>query len=174
MPAIPALYAPAHSKPEKRGKHIRLEHRLTHLIPPPVRKIPILIGGIGIKRTLPLVARHADIVHTFLADVAKFRRRNDILKQRATDVGRDESLIERCIAWTGQDNTDALLTKGVSLFITEIHPTDDGYGFTELKVAARRCAAGVFGDECRVRGQLMALTALMTFDWNWLGNGKYP
>ena len=30
------------------------------MVPPPVRKIPILIGGIGVKRTLPLVAKHAD------------------------------------------------------------------------------------------------------------------
>ncbi len=31
----------------------RIEARLGQLIPPPVRKIPILIGGAGPKRTLP-------------------------------------------------------------------------------------------------------------------------
>ena len=35
----------------------RIEARLRQLIPPPVRKIPILIGGTGPKRTLPAVAR---------------------------------------------------------------------------------------------------------------------
>ena len=40
--------------------------------------------------------------------------------------------------------------------------------------AVRRCTAWIFDDECPVRDQLMALTALITFDWNWLGNGKYP
>src|SRR5690242_21042104 len=34
----------------------RIESRLAQLIPPPVRKIPILIGGSGAKRTLPAVA----------------------------------------------------------------------------------------------------------------------
>jgi probable F420-dependent oxidoreductase len=104
----------------------RVENRLAQLVPPPTRKIPILIGGMGIKRTLPLVARHADIVHTFVADVAEFRRRNDILKQLAGDVGRDESLIERSVAWTGRENAEAFLAEGVSLFVARsIQPTTD-------------------------------------------------
>ena len=111
----------------------RVQQRLTQLVPPPMRKIPILIGGMGVKRTLPLVARHGDIVHTYLADVAEFSRRNDILKQLAVDAGRDESLIQRSIAWTGRDNADAFLAAGVTLFTCAIHPTDDGYDFTELK-----------------------------------------
>jgi hypothetical protein len=45
----------------------RIEARVGQLIPPPVRKIPILIGGTGPKRTLPAVARYADIWHTFLS-----------------------------------------------------------------------------------------------------------
>ena len=39
----------------------RIEARFGQLIPPPVRKIPILIGGTGPKRTLPAVVRYADI-----------------------------------------------------------------------------------------------------------------
>lgn len=44
----------------------RIAARLAVLTPAPVRKIPILIGGSGIKRTLPAVARHADIWHTYI------------------------------------------------------------------------------------------------------------
>jgi alkanesulfonate monooxygenase SsuD/methylene tetrahydromethanopterin reductase-like flavin-dependent oxidoreductase (luciferase family) len=58
----------------------RVEHRLTQLVPPPVRKIPILVGGMGVKRTLPIVAKHADIWHTF-ASPGEYRRKNAMLKE---------------------------------------------------------------------------------------------
>ena len=35
--------------------------------------------------------------------------------------------------WTGRVNAYAFLTEGVTLFTTEIHPTEDGYDFGELK-----------------------------------------
>src|SRR6185312_16070507 len=44
----------------------RIENRLELLTPRPLRKIPILIGGAGEKKTLPLVGKHADIWHSFL------------------------------------------------------------------------------------------------------------
>src|ERR1700724_477778 len=37
----------------------RIEARMGQLNPPPVRKIPVLIGGSGPKRTLPAAGRHA-------------------------------------------------------------------------------------------------------------------
>ena len=58
--------------------------------PSPVRKIPILVGGMGVKRTLPIVAKHADIWHTF-ASVAEYRRKNAILKDLVAEAGRDEN-----------------------------------------------------------------------------------
>ena len=111
---------------------VRLESRLKKLVPPPVRQIPILIGGVGVKRTLPLVVGHADIWHTF-ATVDEFRRKNGILKDLAAAAGRDEKLIERSVHWTGRENGDAFVGEGVTLFTTEIHPTEQGYDFAELK-----------------------------------------
>jgi probable F420-dependent oxidoreductase len=110
----------------------RIEHRLTQLVPPPVRNIPILVGGMGVKRTLPIVAKHANIWHTF-ASVGEYRRKNAMLKELAVQAGRDEKQIERAVHWTGRENADAFLEEGVTLFTTEIHPTDDGYDFSELK-----------------------------------------
>jgi probable F420-dependent oxidoreductase len=110
----------------------RIEHRFTELVPPPVRKIPILIGGMGVKRTLPIVAKHADIWHTF-ASVPEFQRKNAMLKDLATAGGRDEKTIQRAVQWTGRRDADAFVGEGVTLFTTEIHPTDDGYDFAELK-----------------------------------------
>lgn len=109
-----------------------VEHRLAELVPPPLRKIPILIGGMGVRRTLPLVARHADIWHTF-ASVSEFRRKNALLVDLAVEAGRDESAIERAVHWTGRSAADQFTAAGVSMFTTEIHPTDDGYDFAELK-----------------------------------------
>jgi len=43
----------------------RIESRLAKLNPAPTRHIPLLIGGGGEKKTLRLVAKHADIWHGF-------------------------------------------------------------------------------------------------------------
>jgi probable F420-dependent oxidoreductase len=110
----------------------RVERRLTQLVPPPVRKIPILIGGMGVRRTLPIVARHADIWHTF-ASVEEYRRKNGLLKELAANAGREEKLIERAVHWTGREAADTFVAEGVTLFTTEIHPTADGYDFSEFK-----------------------------------------
>ncbi|MEU4675125.1 LLM class F420-dependent oxidoreductase [Amycolatopsis sp. NPDC023774] len=111
----------------------RIEHRLAQLNPPPVRPIPILIGGSGEKRTLPLVGRHATIWHSFL-DLDTFRRKDDLVRQFATEAGRDERVIERSIAWPGDGGAaDGYAAAGVTLYTTEIHPTDLGYDLSPLK-----------------------------------------
>ena len=110
----------------------RIEHRFTKLVPPPVRHIPVLIGGMGVKRTLPIVAKHADVWHTF-ASVPEFQRKNAMLKDLVSAAGRDEQTIERAVQWTGRDDADAFLGEGVTLFTTEIRPDSDGYDFSEVE-----------------------------------------
>lgn len=58
---------------------------------------------------------------------------NELLKQLATDAGRDEAGIERAMAWTDAKTADAFLGEGVTLFTTEIHPDERGYDFSELE-----------------------------------------
>ena len=65
----------------------RIEARFGQLIPPPVRKIPIFIGG-GLKRTLPAVAHHADIWHSVLS-VDAFTEASARVDELAAAIGRD-------------------------------------------------------------------------------------
>jgi alkanesulfonate monooxygenase SsuD/methylene tetrahydromethanopterin reductase-like flavin-dependent oxidoreductase (luciferase family) len=55
---------------------------------------PIWIGGMGPKRTLPLVARYADVWHSF-GTPNSMREANDRIDQLATDAGRDPASIMR-------------------------------------------------------------------------------
>jgi probable F420-dependent oxidoreductase len=116
----------------------RIERRLAQLTPGPVRHIPILIGGGGERRTLPAVARYADIWHSF-DSIDEFRRKNALLRRLAADAGRDETAIERGTGWTDASTADAFVDEGVTLFTTEIRPSHNGYDFSELeKVLAWR------------------------------------
>src|ERR1700733_7469579 len=66
----------------------RIERRFAALDPPPLRKIPVLIGGGGEQKTLRLVAKHADIWHTF-ADGEELAHKTRILEQYCAEIGRD-------------------------------------------------------------------------------------
>jgi probable F420-dependent oxidoreductase len=109
----------------------RIENRLPKLLPPPVRKIPILIGGGGEKKTLPTVARFADIWHVH-ADLQTFLRKNDIVIESAERIGRDHQEIERAVAWTDADDADRFTDAGVTMFQVTVLASD-GYDLTELK-----------------------------------------
>ncbi|SDD77433.1 probable F420-dependent oxidoreductase, MSMEG_2906 family [Sanguibacter gelidistatuariae] len=70
-----------------------IEDRWSRLNPPPTRKIPVLIGGGGEKKTLRIVAKHADIWHSF-SDAATLERKLGILAEHGRAVGRDVAEIE--------------------------------------------------------------------------------
>jgi probable F420-dependent oxidoreductase len=72
----------------------RVAARLARLNPPPTRKIPILIGGGGEKRTLRYAARYADIWHT-IAEPDVLARKSAVLDEWCAGEGRDPASIER-------------------------------------------------------------------------------
>jgi probable F420-dependent oxidoreductase len=65
------------------------------LTPPPVREIPLLIGGTGLRRTLRLVAEHANIWHAmFPSNPAELDPAVDALRGWCAQAGRDPGDIE--------------------------------------------------------------------------------
>ena len=83
---------------DDRGPFEGRHHRLSHPIgsPLPVSRPRVLIGGMGERRTLPLVARYADACNLF--DVpdggATLRRKLDVIAGSCEEVGRDVKSVE--------------------------------------------------------------------------------
>jgi probable F420-dependent oxidoreductase len=96
----------------------RIEARWAKLNPPPVRKIPVLIGGGGEKKTLRIVARHADIWHSF-SDLDTLRRKSEILARHCADAGRDPAEIEHSVGTPRGNPAEVgppLIDAGATLF----------------------------------------------------------
>ena len=72
----------------------RIERRWAALNPPPVRDIPVMVGGGGEKRTLRYTARHADIWHC-IAEPDELVRKSAVLDDWCRVEGRDPAAIER-------------------------------------------------------------------------------
>jgi alkanesulfonate monooxygenase SsuD/methylene tetrahydromethanopterin reductase-like flavin-dependent oxidoreductase (luciferase family) len=109
----------------------RIKHRLAQLKPPPLHPIPILIGGSGEKKTIPIVARHADIWHTFLP-IEQFRVKSQLLDDLASEYGRNGAAITRAVPWFGETSADHYVDAGARIIIVQMRPTEQGYDFTEL------------------------------------------
>ena len=102
-----------------------IEDRWTRLNPAPTREIPILIGGGGEKKTLRIVAQHADIWHSF-SDAATLERKLGILAEHGEAVGRDTSQIEISVEIGRKSIADAdeLRARGATLFTLGISGPD--------------------------------------------------
>lgn len=87
------------------------------LNPRPTREIPILIGGGGERKTLRIVAEHADIWHSF-SDVPTLERKLGILAEHGAAVGRDTSEIEVSVEVRERtpEQADELHAAGATLF----------------------------------------------------------
>ncbi len=115
--------------------------RLERLVPPPVRRVPLLIAGVGEQRTLRLVATYADGWHAMFPDhpeelepkVAALRRWCDELGRDPAEiewgVGVEPEDLDRFLAEDGQ----TLVEMGFSQFTLGFNgpdwPVDDGAPF---------------------------------------------
>jgi len=90
LEALPVLWGPgAHAF---TGRRIRLPEAMGY--PRPLRgRVPILVGGGGERRTLRLVAQHADACN-LTGDVDTVRHKVAVLERHCADVGRDPGSVE--------------------------------------------------------------------------------
>jgi len=111
----------------------RIRSRLDKLQPPPLRRMPILIGGGGPKVTLRLVAEYGDAWHAF-GDVETFKEKDGILREHCARAGRDPAEIER--TWVAPEDgaaADALVEAGVQEFILGLDGKGPSYDLGRLR-----------------------------------------
>jgi probable F420-dependent oxidoreductase len=120
-----------------------IRDRWTKLNPPPVRRIPILIGGKGEQKTLRLVAEHADIWHSFVAP-DELPHKLDVLQGHADTVGRDVGEIEISNELARRDDAtaNALYDAGVRLYTLQISGPDYDFAAVDRWLAWRDAKNG--------------------------------
>lgn len=90
LKVLPLLWGPG--SPPFAGKTIEMAETLCY--PRPLQKrIPIIVGGGGERRTLRLAARYADACN-LTGDVETVRRKRDVLAGHCREAGRDPATVE--------------------------------------------------------------------------------
>ncbi len=78
-------------RPTFAGKHYRVEQAMAN---PRFRDhIPLMIGGSGEKKTIPLAVRHFDHLNV-IAGFDELAGKLDVVKARCDDIGRDPATLE--------------------------------------------------------------------------------
>ncbi len=81
-------------RPTFAGDHYRVEEAINQ--PPPVRRIPVMIGGSGERKTLRMVAQYAD-ESNLIAARSDIPRKLEALEGHCQDLGRDRD--EITVSW---------------------------------------------------------------------------
>jgi alkanesulfonate monooxygenase SsuD/methylene tetrahydromethanopterin reductase-like flavin-dependent oxidoreductase (luciferase family) len=103
------------------------------LLPRPQRRIPILIGGNGINRSLPLAAKYADEWNGVYLDVETYRARNARLNELLDQQGRDPRSVKRSLmgpfSWAegkkGIEKLEAYIDAGCERFMLQFTDYDN-------------------------------------------------
>lgn len=80
-----------------RGKHFSLEEAVLLPRPQHAGGPPILIGGNGLKMTLPLVAKYADEWNGVFIEAGRFKERHVRLDELLQQAGRDPASVKRSL-----------------------------------------------------------------------------
>lgn len=85
-------------RPSFQGRYYRIEHALNSPRPIQPGGPKILIGGVGEKRTLRLLARHGDIGHWFGGNLEDLARKKKVFERHCEAEGRDPSTVLLTVA----------------------------------------------------------------------------
>jgi F420-dependent oxidoreductase-like protein len=78
------------------GEHFRLKD--ARLEPKPIQAhLPLVLGGGGERRTLRIVAEHADVWNAFFGSYDEYRHKLEVLAGHCADVGRDPRDIRKSV-----------------------------------------------------------------------------
>ena len=113
------------------GRHVSIEDAV--LLPRPKRRTPIVIGGNGPRRTLPLAARYADEWNGVYIDVPTFARLNRRLDELIEAEGRAPGDVKRSLMLPfaevagdgGLDRLSAYIDAGCERFMVQFTEYDD-------------------------------------------------
>ena len=93
------------------------EHLDTGMNPPPMRRMPLLVAGVGLELTLPIVARHADAWHAFFPDsIEEVQPAVDALIAHCAAIGRDPYEIEWSVG-LDPDDIDRFLREDAGRYL---------------------------------------------------------
>jgi alkanesulfonate monooxygenase SsuD/methylene tetrahydromethanopterin reductase-like flavin-dependent oxidoreductase (luciferase family) len=105
------------------GEHYAVTH--AEVAPRPETPIPLMIGGGGEKRTLPLVAREADWWCADVGTVETFARKSAILDDQCRAIGRDPAEVVRSqVAWVSVEDDSRRAERWADLHIVAGDPDE--------------------------------------------------
>lgn len=118
---------------------VRARERLRRLNPPPLGPLPVLVGGVGERVTLRLVARHADIWSSGAVAPEVFAARRAVLDDWCRRVGRSPGRIERSASYDPETaDPEALAAAGAQHLVMEWkHPFPPAHLTRLLQLRAR-------------------------------------
>lgn len=122
------------------GRHFSLED--IDILPRPISRIPIIVGGMGMKKTPSIAGRFADEYNMFACDAETLAARVGVMTATATELGRDPSTIKVSITTSvlvGEDEPEYRDLLGAAAAARDKDPAE-----VETMFQARRVIHGTY------------------------------